>query len=242
VWEQLPSGRVTHRFEWVVIAATLAVIPVLIIESDASPDSPWRDVAYAANWLIWLIFFAELAFIFIVAPRKRAALRAHWLDELIVLLTVPAFGSFLASLRLLRLARLLRFLRLGALLTRALQRERALTSGETFRFVALLTMLVVVLGGAAEATVDSGDFSSIWSGIWWAVVTVTTVGYGDITPKSTEGRLIAIPVMFVGIGFLSVLTATIASRFVKTERSSESHEILEALARIEQEIAELKGR
>lgn len=225
-----------------MLVATLAVIPVLVIEADASADSPWRDVASVANWLIWSIFFVELVFIMIVAPRKCAALRAHWLDELIVVLTLPAFGSFLASLRLLRLARLLRLLRLGALLSRALQRERALTSGQTFRFVALLTILVVVVGGAAEATVDSGDFSSVWSGIWWAVVTVTTVGYGDITPKSTEGRLIAIPVMLVGIAFLSVVTATIATHFVRIERAPESTEILEALSRIEQELAELKRR
>lgn len=133
---------------------------------------------------------------------------------MIVLVTVPAFGSFLASLRLVRLARLLR---LGALLTRALQRERALTSEAVFRFVALLTALVVVIAGATESLVDSKDFPTIWDGIWWAVVSVTTVGYGDLYPKTVEGRLVAMVVMLFGIGFLSVLTATIASRFVQTD-------------------------
>lgn len=136
---------------------------------------------------------------------------------MIVLVTVPAFGSFLASLRLVRLARLLRLLRLGAILTRALQRERALTSEAVFRFVALLTALVVVIAGATESLVDSKDFPTIWDGIWWAVVSVTTVGYGDLYPKTVEGRLVAMVVMLFGIGFLSVLTATIASRFVQTD-------------------------
>jgi voltage-gated potassium channel len=133
----------------------------------------------------------------------------------IVVVTTPAFGAFLSSLRLVRLARLLRLLRLGAILTRLLQRERALTSGDAFLFAAILTLLVVVISGAVESLVDTRDFHSTWEGIRWAVLTVTTVGYGDLTPKTVEGRIIAMVVMLFGIGFLSVLTATIASRFVK---------------------------
>ena len=239
VWEQLESGRVRHRFESVVLGATLALIPVFVIEAEAK-SSRWKDIAYAANWLIWLVFAAELAFILVVAPRKGAALRAHWLDAVIVVTTAPAFSAFLSSLRLLRLARLLRFLRLGALLTRLMQRERAVTSGDAFRFAALLTLLVVVVAGAAESLVDHGDFPSTWDGIWWAVVTVTTVGYGDLTPTSVQGRIVAMVVMLFGIGFLSVLTATVASRFVKTERGGETEEILAALARLEAELADLK--
>jgi voltage-gated potassium channel len=184
----------------------------------------------------------ELAFILVVAPSKAAALRAHWLDAVIVVVTVPAFGAFLSSLRLLRLARLLRLLRLGAIFSRMLQRERALTSGTAFRLAAILTALVVVLAGAVESLVDQGDFHSTWDGIWWAVQTVTTVGYGDLTVKTVEGRIIAMVVMVFGIGFLSILTATVASRFVKTERGDETDEILATLARLEADLAEVKQR
>jgi voltage-gated potassium channel len=237
MWEQQESGRVVHRFEPLVLAATLTLIPVLIIETEAKSDF-WQDFAFAANWVIWAVFVAELVFIFTVAPRKGAALRAHWLDELVVVVTAPLFGKFLASLRLVRLARLLRLLRLGAILSRTLQRERALSSEEIFRFVALLTLFIVVIAGAAEATVDRKEFPSFWRGIWWAVVTVTTVGYGDITPKTVQGRIVAVVVMLFGIGFLSVLTATIASRFVQTDTSSD--EMVSALHRIEADLADLK--
>jgi hypothetical protein len=71
-------------------------------------------------------------------------------------------------------------------------------------------------------------------------VTVTTVGCADLTPESVHGRIVAMVVMLFRIGFLSVLTATIASRFVKTERGDESEEILAALARLEAELAALK--
>jgi voltage-gated potassium channel len=160
----------------------------------------------------------------------------------IVVVTAPAFGAFLSSLRLVRLARLLRLLRLRAILSRVLQRERALTSGDAFRFAALLTLLVVVVSGAVESLVDCRDFHSAWDGMWWAVVTVTTVGYGDVYPKSVEGRIIAMVVMLFGIGFLSVLTAAIASLFVKTERGDETDAILASLTRLEAELAEVKQR
>jgi len=239
VWEQLESGRVTHRFEWVVLAATLLLIPVLIIEFE-STSSAWVEFAKAANWAIWAIFLAEMIFILRVAPRRKAALRAHWLDVAVIVLTVPVVTGLLASMRLVRLARLIRLFRAGTILTRMLQREKALSSGTAFRFVALITVFVVVVAGSVEAVVDTKDFSSTWDGIWWAVVTVTTVGYGDIYPTSVAGRAVAIAVMFVGIGFLSVLTATIASFFVKTDRGHEFEAMIASLNRLEAEIADLK--
>jgi voltage-gated potassium channel len=71
-------------------------------------------------------------------------------------------------------------------------------------------------------------------------VTVTAVGYGDIAPQSVQGRIAAMIVMLVGIGFLSVLTASIASMFVKTERGAETKEIMATLTRVEAELAELR--
>jgi voltage-gated potassium channel len=223
--------------EWVVLAAALAIIPVLVIETDASSRG-WREVAAVANWVIWLVFLIEFAFVLVMAPRRRAALRAHWVDVAIVVLTVPVFGSALSALRMARLARLVRLLRLGMLAARALQAERNLTSAAIFRFVGLVTVFIVVLAGSAESVVDKGDFPTLWDGIWWAIVTVTTVGYGDLYPKSVEGRVVAIVVMLFGIGFLSVLTAAIASRFVKTDSGTD--DLREALARIEAELVEVK--
>jgi voltage-gated potassium channel len=220
MWEQLPSGRVTHRFEWLVLAATVALIPVLVIDADVDSGG-WQAFATAANWVIWAIFLAELVLILVVAPRKAAALRAHRLETALVLLTVPALGSFLSSLRLARLVRLVRLLRLGVVAARLVRAERALTSEAVFRFVALTTLLVVVVAGAVESFVDEQNVSSVWDGIWWAVVTVTTVGYGDVYPKSVGGRIVAMIVMLFGIGFLSVLTATIASRYVKTDTATD---------------------
>ena len=87
MWEQEASGRVRHSFEPVILAATLALIPVLVIENDAKSDT-WRNIASLANWLIWGVFAVELKLILVVASRKRAALRAHWLDDAIATMRV----------------------------------------------------------------------------------------------------------------------------------------------------------
>jgi voltage-gated potassium channel len=241
MWEQMESGRVKHPFEPVVLAATLAMIPVLVVQADATSEG-WKTFAEVANWVIWAVFAAEVAFILLVAPRKRAALRAHWLDAAIVVVTVPAYGRLLSSLRLARLVRLLRLLRAAVIISRALQAERRLTSANVFRFVSMATIFLTVIAGAVQATIDTGDFKGFWNGIWWAVVTVTTVGYGDIYPTTVVGRIVAIVLMFVGIGFLAVLTATIASRFVSEDRGSETTAITDALTRIAAEVAALKAQ
>ena len=237
MWSQDESGRVHTPLEPVVLVATLALIPVLIIESDAK-SAGWQRFAEVANWLIWAVFAIELAAILIIASRRRAALRAHWLDVLIVVITVPLFTEALAWLRM---ARFLRLARLGALTARALQAERRLTSGDSLRIAAILTLTAIVTGAAAETAVEAGEFTSLWDGIWWAVVTVTTVGYGDVTPTSVSGQLIGMVLMFVGIGFLSLLTAAIASRFVREENEDELTEVREALRRIEADLAVLKS-
>lgn len=239
MFKQDDSGRVRTPLEPVILAATLALIPVLIVESYGT--GAWYTAAEIANWLIWGLFALELVVILTVAERKLDALRAHWLDVAVTVVTLPLFGKFLSSLRLVRLARLLRLLRVGTILARAIQAERRLTSTTVFRLVALITVFIVAVAGAAEATFDSHDFPSIWDGVWWAVVTVTTVGYGDLYPKDVTGRVIGIAVMFVGIGFLSVLTATVASYFVKIDSGSDTDDVAQALARIEQELKELRA-
>lgn len=98
MWRQEESGYVRTPLEPLVLAATFALIPVLIIETDTTSGG-WQTFATVANWLFWGVFAAELTAILFVAERKKAALRAHWLDVLIVVLTPPILGEALASLR-----------------------------------------------------------------------------------------------------------------------------------------------
>lgn len=96
---------------------------------------------------------------------------------------------------------------------------RRLLSTEGIRDVAVVAALTVLAGAAGFATVEKGQHLSAWDGVWWAVTTVTTVGYGDEHPHTTSGRIIAIVVMFVGIGFVAILTAGAAERFTRQRRT-----------------------
>jgi voltage-gated potassium channel len=81
------------------------------------------------------------------------------------------------------------------------------------------TTLVVVGGGILIRVLDHREYSSIWLGMWWALQTVTTVGYGDVTPKHVAGRLVGAVVMLEGIAFLAIITAAITSSFIARAES-----------------------
>jgi len=76
------------------------------------------------------------------------------------------------------------------------------------------TVVVVVVGGVIIRVVDHREYSSIWVGMWWALQTVTTVGYGDVTPENLGGRIVAALVMLEGLAFLAIITAAITSTFI----------------------------
>ncbi len=100
---------------------------------------------------------------------------------------------------------------------KALER-RPLTVRRAARIISAATLVVTVGGGVLIRLADQRDFHTIGQGLWWSIQTVTTVGYGDIVPTTTSGRLIASIVMLTGIAFLTVITATITSTFVEAAR------------------------
>jgi voltage-gated potassium channel len=87
------------------------------------------------------------------------------------------------------------------------------------------TALIVVVSGIAMRLFDHKEYANVWVGMWWALQTVTTVGYGDVTPRHVAGRLVGVFVMLQGIAFLAIITAAITSSFVaRAERESAAAE------------------
>jgi voltage-gated potassium channel len=96
--------------------------------------------------------------------------------------------------------------------------RRQLTPRRAATAIALATVVVTLGAGALMRALDPHDFSSVWIGFWWAVQTVTTVGYGDVVPHSVSGRVVAAVVMLAGIGFLTVVTASVTAALVEGYR------------------------
>jgi voltage-gated potassium channel len=96
--------------------------------------------------------------------------------------------------------------------------RRELTPARAGWAIATATAAVTLACGILIRLIDPADFDNVWLGLWWAVQTVTTVGYGDIVPEHLSGRIIGAVLMLSGIGFLTVVTAVITAAFLETVR------------------------
>ena len=206
-----------------MLIVAFLVVPVILVE-ESSLAQPWPTIAAVGNWFIWLAFFVEAVVMLSLVPNKWTWIKQNPVALPIVVLTPPFLPASLQALRVVRLLRLLR-------LVRAVRLMRRILSLDGLRWIGLLTFFLIVGGGTAFAEVEADQDLSSWDGVWWAVTTVTTVGYGDINPATDAGRAIAVVIMVSGIGFVALLTAAMAHQFVEATVQRE-------LAETEQEVAE----
>lgn len=225
--------------------AACAVIPVLVIEAVAR-DGPWADAAVAANWLIWSAFLGDALAKGLGSGRRWLHTSAAWFDVGLVVLTFPVLGQALAAARLLRLGRAsralrtMRLLRLAAVAPRAWTGLRRVLDPASFPFVMAVVVMVVATGSGALFVVEfQGEGVTAWDALWWAVTTVTTVGYGDLVPKSAAGRAVAIAVMFVGIAFTSLLTAQIAAYLARVNQERVGDDLESQLRALSEKVERL---
>jgi voltage-gated potassium channel Kch len=101
---------------------------------------------------------------------------------------------------------------------------RAIASGHVFRYLAGATLVLSVAAGVLVWLIDRRDFPTLGDGLWWSIVTLATVGYGDIVPHTAWGRVVGTAVIVVGVTFLSVLTATITTYFVSADQAARAAE------------------
>ena len=227
-------ARVERYFDKPLLVAAVLSIPTSILQF-SSIGEPWHVLGDALNWAIWLAFLAELVTMLVVVPDRVEYVFRRPLDLAIVALTPPFVSAGVQSVRTLRLLRLFRLLRLEPL-------ARRIFSMEGVKAAASLALLVAVAGGAGFAAEEG---ISLGNGLYWAVTTMTTVGYGDITPKSTEGKIIAVIVMLVGIGTATLVIGAVADRFLarRVEQvESTEDDVLAEVREISVRLAKLEQR
>lgn len=167
-----------------------------------------------SDWIVWSFFAAELTLMLWLVDRPSRYLKQNWLSLLIVLVGIPLtiqaveFNSgILRSLRLLLFFGIL--IRFSADLRSVLGRHNlGITLMVAFGFLVLAAFLISGLDPAFENPVD---------GFWWAWVTMTTVGYGDLVPTTLEGRLVGMVLILVGVAIFSLLTASFSVFFIERD-------------------------
>ena len=212
-------------------------IPSRIVPSGGTSTSiPRSSIAWICR------VCTEFVVLLAVAPNRRNWLFKHPLELAIVLLTPPFGPAALQSARAFRLLRLLRLLRVAKL-------GRSLFSLDGIKWAALIAFLLIEACGVGLVVVEGSSHQphlSIVDGLWWAMTTVTTIGYGDITPLTTVGRLIAMCIMIVGLGFVAVLTGAIAQHFISKQavetQIASTNDVLAAVHDVKAEVRALSDR
>ena len=96
--------------------------------------------------------------------------------------------------------------------------QRAVLNRRVFPYLALCTLAVALVGAFVQTLVDRGDFPNFWLAAWWSIVTLGTVGYGDVVPTTILGRIVGSALIVFGVTFISFLTAVVTSMFVSAEQ------------------------
>lgn len=212
-----------------VLVLSLAMIPLLAAPLFLDLAASQEAALHALDWFIWALFVVEYLVRLVLAPQRWRFIRSHPIDLLLVL--IPVF-------RPLRVLRVFRALRVVVVLLRVLGAVRDVLTRHKLHY-ALAIGLVAVFGGAgmvfeAERGAEDASILSFPDALWWAARTVTTVGYGDMTPTTPIGRGVAVVLMVLGIGLFGLLAGTLASYFVsKDETEASTTSVDERLARIE---------
>lgn len=208
-----PVTQGTSRFA-LIYEGFLGLLALVILYTLTIPVEPWTRWA---NFIIWLIFVIDYLVRLATARRRDEFARANVLD-LIAILPI----DFLPAARLSQTVRLFRLVRVASALWRSGRRLRGLLRTNGLGNVLAVAALLIVVGGIAVWLVEPA-IATPGDGIWWGIVTATTVGYGDISPATTAGRLVASVLMLTGIGTLGMITASLATYFIGRRQPADPH-------------------
>jgi len=220
-----PAGKL---FDVILLIVILISILLVMLESVESIGSQYASLLNISEWVITILFTLEYI-ARIISVKKPKAYIFSFYGIIDLLSTIPKYLSLfilgshsLIALRALRLLRVFRILKLtrfigeSANFGKALKRSRAKISV----FISFVIVLCVILGTIMyliESDQDSG-FTSIPRSVYWAIVTLTTVGYGDIAPITALGQLIASLIMILGYGIIAIPTGIVTSEMTRSDK------------------------
>ena len=219
-----PAGK---NFDLALLIAIGSSVLLVALESDRQLDHQFGPWFSGAEWVFSTLFSLEYLLRLLCSRTPLRYARSFFgvvdlVSSIPPLLTIGIpIGQAFLIIRVLRLLRVFRILKLGAYLTEADQLRQALVQSRRKITVFLLTIVaLVVLIGTAMYVIEGPEsgFRSIPIGIYWAVVTITTVGYGDVAPVTPLGRFVASLVMLLGYSIIAVPTGIVGAKFQQMQR------------------------
>ena len=208
-----------RAFDIALMVAIVASVVVVMLDSVETYHARYREAFLAAEWFFTALFTAEYA-VRLAVVRRPARYARSFFGVVDLLAILPTYISLIApgaqvllSVRILRVLRVFRVLKLANYLDEASSLGRALSASrrKILVFVFVVLTLVTVMGSMmylVESPTNDG-FSSIPQSVYWAVVTVSTVGYGDITPVTPLGRALSVALVIIGYGIIAVPTGIV---------------------------------
>lgn len=212
-----------HPINVIVFFLSLFVIVSLIVDTFFNVSEEVHIMLREIDYVICVVFFIDFLHRFFTAKSKLEYMRWGWLD---LISSIPS-GIFLAGrlFRIFQIIRVIRAIRSIKLITHYFLKNKIKSA---FTSAALLAFFMIVFSAISILRVEDGhpdqNIKTAEDALWWAYVTITTVGYGDIYPVTSEGRLIAAALMTVGVGLFGTFTAYVASWFVAKKEESDEHE------------------
>lgn len=215
-----------NKTDGLLVVIAVGSLPLLLLEtiSDRLPDGD-RNFIVIVNLVVFIAFAIDYLVKLVLSDSKPTYIRTQWLSLLIVisqlLALLPALGV-LGVLRGVRAVRVLgviaRVIGIGAA-TKSSGKEffKKRAASVAFGVAGLTLISSAVAFTIAEDVGDGRRINSFFDALWWSAATITTVGYGDIYPVTTAGRIIAVFTMVVGISTLAVVTARIAKFLIATD-------------------------
>ncbi len=203
-----------------VVIALLALLSagLLILELSLELAAEQTRLIYTIDFIVAMIFLADFGYELAVAKHKMRYFKKNWY---LLLASIPVTESVFQALRSIQLLRLVRVVRLYARI-KAISEHSEDVSRHSSRyiFVALFATIIIFTGAAGFyqfEQVANPDIQNFLDALWWAVVTATSVGYGDIYPVTIEGRMVAMVLMLFGLALIGTIVGIVSNYFLTTQ-------------------------
>lgn len=224
-------------FQFFTLVLSIYVLITLFIESVVTLPSDVIEVLRFTDNIICMFFLADFALRFKAAESKRSFMKWGWVD---LLSSIPMLDAFRYG-RIVRVVRVLRILRTVRSTKTILAYVFKNKMQGTFSLVSVVSIILVIFGAIAMLQLEKGvagsNIQSASDALWWAFVTITTVGYGDFYPVTYEGRIIAAILMTAGVGLFGTFTGFVASWFLEDDEEDQGKHVVTSL---KDEVSEMR--